>query len=151
MKIFNRRWIWACIGLFGITFVTMLLGAFTFAPQKTMSALPPRPTVQPAAVPSIDGAAIQLLLANATTGVDGVWTIVQWKEADGDWHDVEGWQGTVELDGMQTWWVDGAQLGNGPFRWRVYTEKDGEPLAISEDFYLPERARTVSTIAVEVD
>ncbi len=149
MKLFNKRWIWMCIGLFGVVFVTMLLGAFTFAPQAP-SGLPPRPTVEPTAVP-VAGASIQLLLANATVGADGVWTMIQWQDADGDWHDVEGWQGTVELDGTQTWWVDGTQLGTGPFRWRIYTEQDGSPLAISDDFYLPERSRMVMTVAVEIE
>ncbi len=66
----------------------------------------------------------------------GLWTIVPWQDALGGWHDVQGWQGT--LDGYQKlWWVAEDDFGTGPFRWALYQGKGGALLAVSESFYLP--------------
>lgn len=80
-----------------------------------------------------------------------LWTVVQWRDNDGVWHDVEGWQGTIhEVDGNEgwgIWWLPDELFGRGPFRWMVY--RPGEILeAQSEEFYLPERVR--QTVWVEV-
>jgi len=62
----------------------------------------------------------------------------------GDWHDVEGWQGTLDEvnDGVgkKVWWVVKSDLGKGPFRWMIYQGQGGRPLAQSEPFYLPRSA-----------
>jgi hypothetical protein len=75
-----------------------------------------------------------------------VCTVVQWQDAWGDWHDVEGWRGTLDgvsadvsgkIVGHKTWWVAAKDLGKGPFRWQVYRCENGKLLATSAPFYLP--------------
>lgn len=70
-----------------------------------------------------------------------LWTIVQWQDGHGDWHDVEGWQGgldsvTSEV-GKKTWWFAKDLFGQGPFRWLIYQGPGGSLLVESEAFYLP--------------
>ena len=114
--------------------------------------LPPRPepTDTPQPQESPDGALIELNYDGVYVGPQGVWTIVEWQDTNTKkWHDVEGWQGTVELDGTQKWWVSPADLGKGPFRWVIYDEKGGEALQISDEFNLPasETLKTVVTVS----
>jgi hypothetical protein len=74
-----------------------------------------------------------------------LWTVVQWQDEKGVWHDVEGWQGAPDslivkdkvITGKKTWWVAKKDLGTGPFRWRVYHSKGSWPLATSAVFDLP--------------
>jgi hypothetical protein len=86
-----------------------------------------------------------------------LWTIVQWQDNEGRWHDVEGWQGTLDsitvaddgkVTGKKTWWVGEKDLGTGPFRWRVYRGKGSWLLATSAPFDLP--AAIGQKIVVEV-
>jgi hypothetical protein len=78
----------------------------------------------------------------------GLWTVVQWQDRLGGWHDVEGWQGTLDADGKKTWWVDKTDLGKGPFRWKIV--QDGELLAASESFYLPGSRGEVVKVSVSL-
>ena len=64
-----------------------------------------------------------------------VWTIVQWQDAQGDWHDVTGWQGTLDANNTKTWWVGEKDFGTGPFRWLVVEEN--EIVGTSDPFNLP--------------
>jgi hypothetical protein len=75
-----------------------------------------------------------------------LWTIVQWQDGQGAWHNVEGWQGTLDsvvvkedggVIGYKTWWVAEDDLGKGPFRWVIYNGRGGAALATSKSFYLP--------------
>ena len=81
-----------------------------------------------------------------------LWTVVQWQDAQGKWHDVEGWRGA--LDGMQggagrkVWWLADNLFGGGPFRWLVFQEKDGKLLAGSEVFFLPQAAGETTRLEV---
>lgn len=68
------------------------------------------------------------------------WTVVQWQDQLGGWHEVEGWQGTLELDGSKRWWVAARDFGQSPFRWIVTQGKDGQSLAASAPFNLPTAA-----------
>lgn len=129
-----------------------LLLLLVFSPSGDINAaLPPRPTVEPTKPKPQPGASIQLQLSGAPLGPQGVWTIVQWGDAFGKWHDVTGWQGTVELDGTQTWWVAPEDMGSGPFRWRVLSSKAGSELAVSASFMLPDQARQVLAVPVQVE
>jgi hypothetical protein len=65
------------------------------------------------------------------------WTVVQWQDAQGDWHDVEGWQGPLGQEGHVVWWVTPEIWGEGPFRWAIYQRQDGQLLATSDSFNLP--------------
>ena len=78
--------------------------------------------------------------------------MVQWQDLLGRWHDVEGWRGTLDQAaedvGSMVWWVAQKDLSTGPFRWRVYRGQDGEFLAGSEPFTLPDAVGTILTIKV---
>lgn len=82
------------------------------------------------------GAHIRLQLP---AGQSGAWTVVQWQDSAGNWHDVEGWQGALE-GSQKTWWVDAKDFRKGPFRWVVYAEQNGQILGHSNSFYLPTAA-----------
>jgi hypothetical protein len=81
-----------------------------------------------------------------------LWTAVQWQDAGGRWHDVEGWRGTLDevADGVgkKVWWVAEKDFGTGPFRWTVRPGYGGDLLAASVSFQLPRAAG--ETIRVEV-
>lgn len=83
-----------------------------------------------------------------------LWTVVQWQDAAGDWHDVEGWRGPLDEvakgEGRKVWGLSADLFGAGPFRWVVYESQQGEVLAISESFDLPDSTGKASTITVEV-
>lgn len=110
-------------------------------------ALPPRPSPRPASRPVSkppDGA-IELTVESAAAGL---WTVVQWQDALGGWHDVEGWQGALDKGDRKTWWVDKTDLGKGPFRWAV--TQSGELLATSELFYLPDSVGQTVKVSVSL-
>jgi len=75
-------------------------------------------------------------------------TVVQWQDAWGAWHDVKGWRGGLDdvgttdgkIIGTKSWWVPDDLFGDGPFRWVVLTEVDGDAVVLSDEFSLPERA-----------
>ena len=109
--------------------------------------LPPRETPIPAQ-PSDDddddkddtpdGAHIVLRVPSAPAGV---WTIVQWQDSAGGWHDIDGWQGTLDEGDQKMWWLAPDLFGKGPFRWLVYQSPGGDKLlATSDSFYLPNSA-----------
>jgi hypothetical protein len=66
-----------------------------------------------------------------------LWTVVQWQDGFGNWHDVKGWQGTLESGDRKTWWVLAADLSTGPVRWALYENPTGALIGLSESFYLP--------------
>jgi hypothetical protein len=65
------------------------------------------------------------------------WTVVQWGDALGGWHDVEGWRGELDSGQQKVWWVLGKDFGTGPFRWVVLERPGGRVWAISPAFSLP--------------
>jgi hypothetical protein len=130
--------------------------------QAASLALPPRkptPTTRPTAPqePPVGGV-IELHVRFDQTwpwteiSWQQVWAIVQWQDDWSDWHDVKGWQGTldevVNLEGRKLWWVAEKDLGTGPFRWVVYRHNGGKLLVTSEPFYMPSIAG--KTMKVEV-
>jgi hypothetical protein len=130
--------------------------------------LPPRPTPAPAptSVPSPGAAGAYLVLHAAFPEdwdfVEVHWrtpvTLVQWQDAHGTWHDVEGWRGTLDhvsvkggaVTGWKRWWVAPQDFGSGPFRWIVH-EPCGALLATSAPFSLPvsSGARQVVDVTME--
>ena len=113
--------------------------------------LPPRPaTPTPDAAEeasALRGAFITLHAWNAP--VDA-WTVVQWQDALGGWHDVDGWRGHLDdsAGAEKRWWVAPKDFKTGPFRWLVYGEKGGELLGTSANFYLPSRSAEVVGVDV---
>lgn len=118
-------------------------------------ALPPRPTPAPGG----PGASIELRVQAGYVYLShwqDLWTVVQWQDAHGDWHDVEGWRGSldeiVQGEGQKVWWVYQRDLNKGPFRWVVYEHVGGKRLASSEPFNLPQApGQTTVTSVTLVD
>jgi len=129
---------------FTLALISVLLLAWRPLPTQAGPDLPPRKP-PPAAQPSDDdddqdeepvGAHIVLQVPPA---LPGVWTIVQWQDTAGGWHDIDGWQGTLDEGDQKMWWLGPGLLGKGPFRWLVYQSTKGDKLlATSDSFYLPD-------------
>jgi len=103
--------------------------------------LPPRPTLTPTPTPTptpVIPAPVNLarILLVAGSTYEGAWTVVQWQDKPGVWHDVEGWQGHVR-NGWIRWRVATKDWGTGPFRWLVYDKAGGTLLASTASFTLP--------------
>lgn len=147
----NRSGIRLMILMCALGLFVALVSSAPFA-AASPALLPPRPTpVTPtptsAPLPRVrDGGLIQLIVPSAQAGL---WTLVQWQDALGGWHDVTGWQGTLDGD-MQLWWVDEADLGKGPFRWRVYQSRGGALLGQSALFHLPADIGKVVQVEVSI-
>jgi hypothetical protein len=111
--------------------------------QAAVPALPPRPTpVLPTSTPMVSGpSGWAVLELRARPAAAGLWTVVQWQDRLGGWHDVEGWRGTFdEINsgvGNKVWWVARANFDTGPFRWAIYRSPNGALLATSSTFRLP--------------
>jgi hypothetical protein len=104
-------------------------------------------TATPLAVPSSyvrEGGLIELRVQPVQVGL---WTLIQWQDARGQWHDVDGWQGTVDGN-IQVWWVAPRDFSKGPFRWQVYQGLGGQLLATSESFSLPRRTGEIVRVDV---
>ncbi len=147
----HRFFILILITLAGSLLVAMLL------PPQTVAALPPRPTPQPTQTPrhhharsdkdEIVGAQIEL---RVQPGLGGLWAVVQWQDASGGWHDVEGWRGSLDGSARQLWWVAGSDFGKGPFRWNVYQHSGSKPLAESASFRLPQSANEIVRVELSL-
>ncbi len=131
----------------------LLLAMLLLPPNPSaVHALPPRPTpvtATPTAVPSAhvrEGGLIELHIHPLQIGL---WTLIQWQDARGQWHDVDGWQGTPDGD-LQIWWVAPRDFGKGPFRWQVYQSRGGRLLAASPSFSLPHSTGVTERIVVEI-
>ena len=77
-----------------------------------------------------------------------LWTRIQWQDASGSWHDIEGWQGAFNPNQRVLWYVGEAHLGDGPFRWLVFENQQGDLLAMSQPFTLPSRGGEVLRVVV---
>lgn len=119
------------------------------SPTATQTPIPP---IVEEVIPGVvenedndDGAVIVLDASAQPT--NGLWTEIEWYAPQtGEWHSVEGWRGHF-TDGKVQWWVGEDQLGQGPFRWAVYTqESDGELVKISEEFNLPASKNKQTTV-----
>ena len=120
--------------------------------QPALAALPPRPTIEaPEEIPTVDGGTLVLEVVFPSQWPwdaapwQEIWTLIQWQDRSGAWHEVAGWQGKLDevtiadgaVTGEKTWWVGARDLGTEPFRWMVFQRQDGPLLATSEPFELP--------------
>jgi hypothetical protein len=131
-----------------LSVIPMPAQALPFRPTSIPTPIPlptspvplPQPTALPASSSSPEGG--QIVLRAWGSVWPSMWTVVQWQDGLGNWHDVEGWRGTLDKvasgEGNKTWWVGRADLGYGPFRWLVYEQLDGRLLATSASFNLPQ-------------
>jgi hypothetical protein len=72
----------------------------------------------------------------------GAWVSVQWQDGLGNWHDVESWQGSLDVledTGLRLkqWAVSSENADQGPFRWIIYSEHGGAVWGTSASFDLP--------------
>ena len=93
------------------------------------------------------GAYLELRVSGASSGA---WSVVQWQDDAGGWHDVEGWQGTLDASGQRRWWVAAKDFGKGPFRWAVYDGPGGLLVGTSQAFQLPDWANQVLRTEVSI-
>lgn len=112
-------------------------------PTPTPLGTPPPPTLGEGFEQPVGGTII-LHVPNAP---DGVWTAVQWQDAFGDWHTVEGWQSHLR-DEFIGWWVAPEDFNSGPFRWVLYDEEGGSMINTSESFMLPKYIDHILTITL---
>lgn len=150
-----------------LTAIVMALG-LSISPGA-LAELPPRPTPSPT-TPTRTEVKVAGLLLRATYPADWPWTpvhwrtpwtVVQWQDAAGNWHDVKGWQGPPDLIipdssgamvGLKAWGVAPTDFGTGPFRWIVYADRDrATRLATSAAFDLPDHANSTRTVTVPLD
>lgn len=122
---------------------TLLLIAPLFQ-RDVQAGLPPRPSFpQEKSNDEPVGAMIELQVWPIKSTL---WTVVQWQDDTGQWHDVAGWQGHLDSGiifsqpqgRIKRWWVDARDFGKGPFQWQVYEAKNGKLLTQSEPFLLPD-------------
>lgn len=127
-----------------------LFSLFAFGPTLVQAApdLPPRPTLTPTATATATPipASLARILLVAGSAYEGAWTVVQWQDELGMWHDVEGWQGQVN-NGWIRWRVAQKDWGTGPFRWQVYDKAGGTLLASTASFALPTGAYGIVWVA----
>ncbi len=141
------------IALFLASILFLFALILGFNQNNALAGLPPRPEPTATPLPSTapEGALIELHYDGTPVGSEGVWTAVQWQDPNTEkWNTVEGWQGTVELDGTQRWWVAPADLGQSPFRWVIYDAQDGNVLQTSDSFELPANSNQITIIDVSV-
>jgi hypothetical protein len=80
---------------------------------------------------------------------DGITTVVQFRNASGEWQDVSGWIQPLRNTSTVLWNVWRRDWGTGPFRWAVKNEAKNYVMATSTGFYLP-GAGTYLDIAVVI-
>jgi hypothetical protein len=61
----------------------------------------------------------------------GAWSVVQWQDSAGNWHDAEGWRGTLDSSGYICWWVAAKDFGTGPFRWVI---TGGDSVSVADEW-----------------
>ena len=153
---------------FWLFFVLLIVGAALSLPSSPTAAsgFPPRPTATPTptAEPSLptpkpsptakpisssesesqSGAFIYLHVPSPPADLQ---TVVQWQDGLGEWHDIEGWRGTLNESNFIVWWVAPGDLGAVWYRWQVYTA-DGRIATTSDAFSLPSQANQTLHILI---
>jgi hypothetical protein len=78
----------------------------------------------------------------------GSWSVVQWQDSDGNWHDVEGWRSLLPENGVQRWAVEAKDFYTGPFRWVVRPGQSGPATGMSDSFNLPSGANETVQVTI---
>jgi len=68
------------------------------------------------------------------------WTVVEWGDSQGGWHQVEGWQALFDDQHQVAWGISSDDFGKGPYRWVIHESKGGAIVAASDPFSLPASA-----------
>ncbi len=121
-------------------------------PPRPGDPLPPRPEVPLPPHPKHDdngsssftqGAFIKLSIWHGA----GRWSVVQWQDGMGQWHDVGGWQGMLDPAGEILWFVETNDFGKGPFRWVLNGASGQQSQEVSNAFFLPTGIDQVVTVS----
>ena len=140
-----KRYAFFSLALLMTLIAAVLLTTVTATAAKVHSepALPPRPsapTPAPKKAPvSVDHPRTARIELTVTEAQAGAWSVVQWRDGDGNWQDVDSWRAPVS-DKPTVWWVTEKHFGHGPFRWVIYLPNEKSTLLTSEMFYLPSAA-----------
>jgi hypothetical protein len=137
--------------ILSMTALALLFGMITPDPIRAESTLPPRGPEVTAVVPKNQksiksrpiGAYIELRAQSLPTSA---WSVVQWQDRSGNWHDVDGWRGNLAQS--TRWWVAAKDFGTGPFRWVVRQGIDGSLISTSAPFNLPDEANEILQIGI---
>jgi hypothetical protein len=136
-----QKYGYLCLFLF---IILPIWGVRSALAQATAAATPAPPTAE-LLYPNLTGAFIEL---TAEPMQPNLWTRLQWQDASGNWHDIEGWQGSFNPDQRVLWYIGSEQLGAGPFRWLVDESQGGERLGMSQPFNLPSRGGELLRVTV---
>ncbi|CAG0930328.1 hypothetical protein TFLX_01660 [Thermoflexales bacterium] len=128
--------------LLGLACAALLIGLGMSTPTATAAPPPPRPTLTPTPILIVPGQSVgSYIELRVPTDNLKLWTVVQWQDPQGRWHDVETWRGVLDEinqhKGDKLWWVYPRDYGKGPFRWVIYDQPNGQMLAASRSFNLP--------------
>lgn len=147
LYVWLRRGVSISVVVFGMAMI-LVIASQPMGVQGVASDLPPRPTPTPVqeSDPSAgpvghDGgfAMLRLDMMDDYNMDQELWTVIQWQDPEGVWHDTNGWQGNFDQYAHVDWHVASEHFGDAPFRWLVYADESrGEMLRMSEEFTLPE-------------
>ena len=131
---------------------SLLLALVPSGVQAGPPALPPRPPLPSGGgggsdADSLTRAIIELTVSDAPAGA---WTVVQWQDSAGGWHDVEGWRGMLDESDTKQWCVAPRDFGTGPFQWVIAQGIEGTQLAVSEPFTLPASSNQTLQISLSL-
>jgi hypothetical protein len=127
----------------GLIVITVLFMSLLPGTPSVTAAPPPRATLTPtpSGAPLTGNPSGSYIELRLPTDNINLWTVVQWQDSQGGWHDVENWRGILDEinqhKGDKLWWVYPRDYGKGPFRWQVYQSPGGSLLATSRSFNLP--------------
>src|SRR5262249_3338662 len=90
----------------GFKLFCLLIGGIlstTLLTSRAYAVLPPRPTVQsPHAKTTPTPPRVASIVLHTNPAQKGLWSVVQWKDAQGNWRDVENWRGAL-INGQTIW------------------------------------------------
>jgi len=105
----------------------------------------PIETATPVPISASTGDRGSLIVLQTSSGDADDWVTIEWLAGDGNWYEVDGWRGNIH-HGQVIWWVAPENLGDGMFRWVVYSD-DSKAIRLrySDSFSLPEREKVIET------
>lgn len=129
----------AGVGAMALLLLGTLLPGNATAVSAALPSLPPRPTPETEIVGDAGetGGFIEVVIPDAP---DGAWTVVEWQDGEGAWHEVTGWREGLDDVDSKRWWVAPDVFGTGPYRWMIYDGPNGVLLAESATFDMPAQA-----------
>lgn len=138
----NKRYL---CQIFGLLCCLILAGSWLSTPA--FADLPPRPPIQDDDDEQERRPVVAAIVLQTMPAPSDLWSVVQWHDEQGGWHDIENWRGSV-VNGRTIWWVLEQDFGKGPYRWLVFDQEGGNLLATSDTFNFPSEPK--EQLVVEV-